>query len=175
MGAIGAGLAGSAASSAFLSSASKNPVMKALTAGSVGQTAAAAVGQQARSAAFKGAALKAGIGAGSTLLSSAYQSATAGQMMTGSNANGGSVSSPVHTQCYLAISRPQWSAPSTYRKQFGYPSDISGVISETFHGFLSVRAIYMDNISATADEKSEIEQLMAAGVYVDDNFGPEEE
>lgn len=115
-------------------------------------------------------------GIGSMGIGAAVGSAlNAGQQMTSSNANGGSVSSPVNTQCYLAISRPQWSAPSTYRKQFGYPSDISGIISETFHGFLSVRAIYIDNISATAEEKAEITNLMSAGVYVDDNFGPEEE
>lgn len=96
-----------------------------------------------------------------------------GQQMLSSNANGGSVSSPVNTQCYLAIVRPQWSAPEDYGKRFGYPSDISGTINvsdteagDPFTNFLSVRAILLDGLTCLPEEKAEIEQLMVAGVYV---------
>lgn len=112
-------------------------------------------------------------GIGSMGIGAAVGSAlNAGQQMTSSNANGGSVSSPVNTQCYLSISRPQWSAPGDYRMHFGYPSDVSGTINEKFEGFLSVRDIKLENIHATAEEKAEITSLMAAGVYVSDNFNP---
>lgn len=114
-------------------------------------------------------------GIGSMGIGAAVGSAlNAGQQMTSSNANGGSVSSPVNTQCYLSISRPQWSAPEDYRMHFGYPSDVSGTINDKFEGFLSVRDIKLENIYATAEEKAEITNLMSAGVYVSDNFGPTE-
>lgn len=72
-----------------------------------------------------------------------------------------------------------WSNPLRYSKQFGYPSDVSGTINASdttsgskFIGFLSVRSIKLDGIAATDDEIAEIDQLMKAGVYVDE---PEQE
>ena len=110
---------------------------------------------------------------GSAASSMAGAALSMGQQMLNSNANGGSVSSPVNTQCYLAIVRPQWSAPEDYGKRFGYPSDISGTINvsdteagDPFTNFLSVRAILLDGLSCLPEEKAEIEQLMSAGVYV---------
>jgi hypothetical protein len=104
---------------------------------------------------------------------SAAQALTSGQSILSSNANGGSVSSPVNTQCYLAIVRPMWSAPEDYAKLFGYPSDISGTINHSdtevgdpFTNFLSVRAILLDGLTCLPEEKVEIESLMKAGVYV---------
>ena len=114
-------------------------------------------------------------GTGITMgVSSAAQAAlSASQQMTSSNANGGAVSSPVNTQCYILISRPQWSAPEEYGKQFGYPSDISGTINmsdteagDPFTNFLSVRSILLENIPCTVEERNEIDSLMKAGVYV---------
>ena len=107
-------------------------------------------------------------------ISSAAQNAlSSSQQMTSSNANGGAVSSPVNTQCYILISRPQWSAPEEYGKQFGYPSDISGTINmsdteagDPFTNFLAVRSILLENIPCTVEERNEIESLMKAGVYV---------
>lgn len=105
--------------------------------------------------------------------SSAMNAIGASQQMTSSNANGGAVSSPVNTQCYILITRPMWSAPEEYGKQFGYPSDISGTINmsdtelgEPFTNFLSVRSILLNNIPCTVEERNEIENLMKAGVYV---------
>lgn len=104
---------------------------------------------------------------------SAAQALTSGQSILSSNANGGSVSSPINTQCYLAIVRPMWSAPEDYGKLFGYPSDISGTINQSdtelgdpFTNFLSVRAILLDGMTCLPEEKVEIENLMKAGVYV---------
>ena len=110
----------------------------------------------------------------STMVSGIANAASAGASITQSNASGGSLTSLINDQCYLTISRPQWSAPSNYRKLFGYPSDCGGTIDEKFHGFLSVRNIRLESVPATPAEKSEIEQLMRAGVYVDDIFEPED-
>lgn len=107
-------------------------------------------------------------------ISNAAQSAfSSSQQMTSSNANGGAVSSPVNTQCYILITRPMWSAPEDYGKRFGYPSDISGTINQSdteagdpFTNFLSVRAILLDGMTCLPEEKVEIENLMKAGVYV---------
>ena len=104
--------------------------------------------------------------------SSAMSSINASQQMASSNANGGAVSSPVNTQCYVLITRPMWSAPEEYGKQFGYPSDISGTINvsdteggDPFTNFLSVRSIILDGMTCLPEEKVEIENLMKAGVY----------
>lgn len=118
-------------------------------------------------------ALKTGIG------TSLGQAIMAGQQLTTSNAEGGGVSTPIDTSCFLIISRPMWSNPLKYSKQFGYPSDISGTInasdttsSSKFVGFLAVRSIKLDGIAATDDEIAEIDQLMKAGVYLGE---PEQE
>ena len=99
--------------------------------------------------------------------------AGAGAKVTQGNASTGTVSVPVDTQCYLIITRPQWSAPVEYAKQFGYPSDVGGTINQSdtlggdpFTNFLSVRSIKLEGLAATDEEKAEIEALMVAGVYV---------
>lgn len=114
-----------------------------------------------------GSALKAGVG------TSLGQAIMAGQQLTTSNAEGGGVSTPIDTSCFLIVPRPMWSNPLKYSKQFGYPSDVSGTINASditsgskFIGFLSVRSIKLDGIAATDDEIAEIDQLMKAGVYV---------
>ena len=97
----------------------------------------------------------------------------AGAKCTQGNASTGAISVPIDTQCYLIITRPQWSAPMEYAKQFGYPSDIGGTINRSdtlggdpFTNFLSVRSIKLEGLAATDEEKAEIESLMIAGVYV---------
>ena len=119
---------------------------------------------------FAPSAALAATGAIGTAAGNALQ---AGQQMMSSNANGGAVSSPVNTQCYLVIVRPMWSAPEDYGKRFGYPSDIGGTINRSdtesgdpFTNFLSVRSILLDGLNCTTEERNEIEQLMNAGVYV---------
>ena len=110
---------------------------------------------------------------GTTLTTGLGKAMTASSAITQSNAAGGSVTSLVNDRCFLIITRPQWSAPANYRKLFGYPSDCSGTINEKFHGFLSIRSIRLESVPGTPEEKSEIEQLMRAGVYVDNIFAPE--
>ena len=109
-----------------------------------------------------------------TLVGGLQNAYSAGASITQSNAAGGTITSLTNDQCFLIITRPQWSAPSNYRKLFGYPSDCGGTIDEKFHGFLAVRSIRLESVPATPEEKSEIEQLMTAGVYVDNIFEPEE-
>ena len=117
-----------------------------------------------------GASVMTGIG-------NAAQSALQSSLITtSSNAEGGSLTSPIDTQCWVLISRPQWSAPDEYGKLFGYPSDIGGTINQSdteagdpFTNFLSVRSIKLDNIAATNEEKAEIYNLMTAGVFTTNN------
>lgn len=104
---------------------------------------------------------------------SANAAIQAGVATTSSNAEGGSVSTPIDTQCWVLITRPQWSAPEDYGVQMGYPSDISGTINQAdteagdaFTNFLSVRSIKLDGIDCTDNERAEIANLMAAGVFV---------
>ena len=118
-------------------------------------------------------------GAGTGLVTSAGKASISAQSVTSSNAEGGSVSTPIDTSCFLIVPRPMWSNPLKYSKQFGYPSDVSGTINASditsgskFIGFLSVRSIKLDGIAATDDEIAEIDQLMKAGVYVGE---PEQE
>ena len=111
---------------------------------------------------------------GTIVASGIIKAANSSANITQSNASGGSVTSLVEDQCFLLITRPQWSAPSDYGKLFGYPSDCSGTIREKFHGFLSVRSIRLESVPGTPAEKAEIEQLMRTGVFVDNIFGPEE-
>jgi len=89
-----------------------------------------------------------------------------------SNGAGGTVTTLTDTSCYLIIERPQWNNPQHYGRLFGYPSDVGGTInmssdfSGPFEGFLSVRQIELENITATIAERDEITQLLKAGVYV---------
>jgi hypothetical protein len=98
--------------------------------------------------------------------------AGAGQGVVNSNGGSGSVTTLTDTSCYLIIERPQWSNPQYYGELFGFPSDIGGTInaasdfSGPFEGFLSVRQIELENITATIAERDEITQLLKAGVYL---------
>lgn len=183
--AITGGVAGSIAKAAALPGAMKAAEQSVIATGGRAapylpggkETIAAMAGIEASKAgksafwgSFAPSAALASSGAVSTMANGALQ---AGQQMMSSNANGGAVSSPVNTQCYLAIVRPMWSAPEDYGKRFGYPSDISGTINQSdteagdpFTNFLSVRAILLDGLTCLPEEKAEIEQLMSAGVYV---------
>lgn len=102
-----------------------------------------------------------------SIATSASQAALSGQNITGSNAEGGSVSSQIDTRCYLIITRPQWSNPELYDNQKAYPSDISGTIAgDGFSGFLQTQTIKLNGITATDEERYEIATRMNAGVYV---------
>jgi hypothetical protein len=118
---------------------------------------------------------KPGSAAIQTLANSSWQ---VGAVSTLNNSSNGQLSTPVNTMCYLEIIRPVWSNPTGYGDQFGYPSDIGGTINMSatsnfsdnrpFTGFLSVRSVKLDGISATLQEKSEIQQLMISGIILPD-------
>lgn len=179
--AIGAKLAGNAAAAAYqptaaaaLSKTSGLPAGSSLLAGPAAAMAREVAGLPAQKQAFWGAFGPSAANSMAGGISSISNSAAgASQMLTSSNANGGSVSSPVNTQCYITITRPQWSAPEKYGKLFGYPSDIGGTINQSdtdggdpFTNFLSVRSIKLEGINCLSAERAEIEELMQAGVYV---------
>lgn len=99
-------------------------------------------------------------------LSNSVMAGDAGTASVATNAHGGNVSAPVDTQCYLLITRSQWSNPAYYGQLFGFTSDLAGVIKNDFSGFLSVRAAYVGSIPATDTERAEIASLLQAGVYL---------
>lgn len=88
-----------------------------------------------------------------------------GAATTGNNASGGSVSSPVNTECYLIIPRPRQSKPNNYIELDGLPSDKAGQVKD-FTGYFAARSIKFDGIACTMDERSEIQQLLMAGIYI---------
>lgn len=113
------------------------------------------------------------VGGPSTFLENAASSigtASVAGSMSGSNvmsnnASGGGVSSPINTNCYLFITRPQWSNPELYERERAYPSDISGKIGD-FSGFLSTASVELNGLNCTDIEKTEIIQRLGAGVYL---------
>ena len=91
--------------------------------------------------------------------------------ITSCNNSSGSANLPVINEIFLTIIRPVWSDPENYGELLGYPSDIGGTIESgsefaPFEGYLQVREIKLDGISAENKEKQEIEQLLKTGVYI---------
>ena len=68
-------------------------------------------------------------------------------------------------KCYLVISRPRQSLAENYNSFVGYPSNITSTLG-SLKGFTQVESIHLENIPATDEEKSEIEQLLKAGVII---------
>ena len=68
-------------------------------------------------------------------------------------------------KCYLVISRPRQSLADDYNSFVGYPSNITSTLG-SLKGFTQVESIHLENIPATDEEKSEIEQLLKAGVII---------
>lgn len=101
-----------------------------------------------------------------TMSTSATAAALSGQNTTLNNASGGGVSSPINTNCWVLITRPQWSNPELYDSLRAYPSDISGKVGD-FGGFLCVSEVDADNIECTDVERAEIMQRLGAGVFLD--------
>lgn len=101
---------------------------------------------------------------GGTISSAATTALTSAQSTASSNASGGDVTSPIDTQIWVLITRPQWSNPELYAREKAYPSDISGKIGE-FEGLLVVSTAELNNIDCTDTERSEIMQRLIAGVY----------
>lgn len=64
---------------------------------------------------------------------------------------------------YLILTRPRQALPSKQNTFTGYPSFITVTLGE-LSGYTEVHSIHLENISATADELSEIETLLKGGV-----------
>lgn len=64
---------------------------------------------------------------------------------------------------YLILTRPRQALPSQQNSFTGYPSFITVTLGE-LSGYTEVNSIHLENISATADELSEIETLLKGGV-----------
>ena len=113
---------------------------------------------------FGQSALKTSLHRGLSTLTSGL-SGIKGGATTGNNASGGSVSSPVNTECYLIIPRPKQSKPTNYIELDGLPSDKAGQIKD-FTGYFAAKSIKFDGIACTTGERNEIQELLMAGIYI---------
>ena len=66
---------------------------------------------------------------------------------------------------YIIIERPSISIPRSYPHNIGYKSEITAKLSN-LHGYTTVKAIHLDNVVATAEEKDELETLLLSGVVL---------
>lgn len=66
---------------------------------------------------------------------------------------------------YIIIERPRISIPRSYPHNIGYKSEITSKLSD-LHGFTTVKAIHLDSVVATAEEKEELETLILSGVVL---------
>lgn len=66
---------------------------------------------------------------------------------------------------YLIITTPRQCLPREQNKMIGYPSFITETLSD-LTGYTEVNQIHLENISATGDELTEIENLLKGGVIL---------
>lgn len=65
----------------------------------------------------------------------------------------------------LIVSRPIQSLAKNYKHYVGYPSNITETL-KNLKGFTKVESVINNNVSATEDEKREIERLLKEGVWL---------
>lgn len=121
------------------------------------------INQSALNAASRSGAIGGAIG---SVGSSAVNSALSGGGTVQSNASGGDVTSPIDTECWVLITRPQWSAPEFYDRERAYPSDIAGTVGD-FSGLLMVSSCELNGIDCTDQELHEIDSWLKSGVLLD--------
>lgn len=68
-------------------------------------------------------------------------------------------------KCFLIISRPNQSLAKDYNTFVGYPSNITSTLG-SLKGFTQVESIHLENIPATDEEKTEIENILKEGVII---------
>lgn len=120
-----------------------------------------------QSTGYKMAGRSSAIGAATgTVLSSMGASALSGAGTVQSNAGTGNATAPIDTQCWILITRPQWSSPELYARERAYPSDISQTVGE-FQGLLMVSSCELNGIDCTDDELHEIDTWLKSGVLLD--------
>ena len=66
---------------------------------------------------------------------------------------------------YLVCRRPYSAVPYNYQNLEGYPSS-NRVVLGNCHGYTRVKAIHLDALDATRDEKIALEAILKAGVYI---------
>lgn len=84
---------------------------------------------------------------------------------------GGNNSMIAPTTCWIEIIRPEWIQNKYYQKLHGIPSQLSNTIADSgsgvpFSGYLEIESIDLDGVDCTDSERSEIERLLKAGVYI---------
>lgn len=114
------------------------------------------------------------MGGAAGIVSGAFDAAMArsNTQITGAFAgNAGMISD---TMVWLEIVRPQWCAPQHYQLIRGIPSQLSGTIAafndygDGYTGYLRILDIDMDGIQATDYEQQQIEQILRAGIFVNE-------
>jgi hypothetical protein len=66
---------------------------------------------------------------------------------------------------YIIIQRPQTKVAQQFTTLAGYPTNISGKLSD-FSGQVNVTYVHVEGINATDNELSQIETLLKDGVLV---------
>lgn len=66
---------------------------------------------------------------------------------------------------YLIIERPQTKVADTFSLLNGYPTNVSGVLSE-FSGHVVVKHVHVEGINATDNELTQIESLLKEGILI---------
>ena len=66
---------------------------------------------------------------------------------------------------YLIITRPIQSIPKSYSSHYGHLSNITASLS-TLSGYTVIECIHLDGVTATEEEKSELESLLYSGVIL---------
>lgn len=107
----------------------------------------------------------------SGIASGIFDAATAQQSTQLTGSFGGNVGMVSDSVCWLEIVRPCWCEPEHFQALNGIPSQLSGTIADygdgvPYVGYLVVSSVEMEGLTATDDEKKEIEQLLKAGIFV---------
>ena len=110
-----------------------------------------------------GAVVSAGSGSIAGAATSALNAANLHGDMPSSNAYSSSGSFLSVRRPFLMIERPVSSYSKTYQREIGIPSNVSVKLSNA-KGFAIVGDIHLDGITATDQEKAEIEKLLSTGV-----------
>lgn len=110
-----------------------------------------------------GAVASAGSGSIAGAATSALNAANLHGDMPSSNAYSSSGSFLSVRRPFLMIERPVSSYSRTYQREIGIPSNISVKLSSA-RGFATVGDVHLDGITATDQEKAELEKLLSQGV-----------
>ena len=104
-------------------------------------------------------------GVGGAILGGARGALTGGDVRMSGNISGNAGAMGIRKP-YIIVKRPVEVAARNYNNFYGYPANKTGKLS-TFSGYTRVKDVHVDEISgASADEKTEIENLLKSGVII---------